>query len=93
MKESQPKLEKLFVDRLKAEREKARFSQLDLALRAGLSQNLVYFIETGRRVPNLRTILKLCNALNISPSVLFFDLDEEREEVKKQIIDLVERYF
>lgn len=93
MRENLSALEKRFAERLKEEREKARISQLDLALKAGLSQNLVYFIETGKRVPNLRTILKLCSALCISPSALFQDPETERQDAKEQIKELIDRYF
>jgi transcriptional regulator with XRE-family HTH domain len=44
---------------------------LDLSFKAGLSQNQVNYIETGKRVPNLYTLLSICNALQISPAVLF----------------------
>jgi transcriptional regulator with XRE-family HTH domain len=86
-------LEKEFARRLREEREKAKISQLDLALKAELSQNLVNFIETGKRIPNLHTILKLCTALNISPSILFKDTEEEKEDAKQKILELVQRYL
>ena len=86
-------LEKRFAARLREEREKAKISQLDLALKAGLSQNLVNFIETGKRIPNLHTILKLCVALNISPAILFNDPEEEKKNAKEKILELVQRYL
>lgn len=79
------------LQRLKAEREKAGLSQLELAYKAGLSQNMVTYLETGKRTPNLTTILKICNALEINPSVLFLDEDEQREEMKRQIYSLVKK--
>jgi transcriptional regulator with XRE-family HTH domain len=39
--------------RLREEREKLRISQMDLSFKAGLSQNQVNYIETGKRTPNL----------------------------------------
>ncbi|MDR2258137.1 MAG: helix-turn-helix domain-containing protein [Treponema sp.] len=44
---------------------------MDLSFQAGLSQNQVFCIETGKRIPNLYTLLKICRALNINPAVLF----------------------
>ena len=86
-------MEKRFARRLREEREKAKLSQLDLAFKAELSQNLVNFIETGKRIPNLHTILKLCTALNITPAILFDDPEEEKEKAKQKIIELVQRYL
>ncbi|MCI1209949.1 MAG: helix-turn-helix domain-containing protein [Treponema sp.] len=86
-------MEKQFIKRLREEREKAKISQLDLALKAGLSQNLVNFIETGKRVPNLHTVFKLCVALNINPAVLFDEPDEAKENAKQQILALVQHYL
>lgn len=83
--------ENRFLQRLKEEREKAGMSQLELAYKAGLSQNMITYLETGKRTPTLTTILKICNALEINPSVLFEDDDEQREEMKKQIYSLVKK--
>jgi transcriptional regulator with XRE-family HTH domain len=76
--------------RLKEEREKAHLSQMDLSIAADLSHNQVYCIETGKRIPNLLTVLKLCKALNISPASLFTPTDACREETKETIFRLVE---
>ena len=79
--------------RLREEREKARISQMDLSLQAGLSQNQVFCIETGKRIPNLLTILKLCEALSISPAALFINVDEERAKDKKLVMDIISKYM
>jgi ribosome-binding protein aMBF1 (putative translation factor) len=79
--------------RLREEREKARISQMDLSLQAGLSQNQVFCIETGKRIPNLLTILKLCGALGISPATLFINDDQERAKDKKLVMDVISKYM
>jgi ribosome-binding protein aMBF1 (putative translation factor) len=81
--------------RLREEREKAELSQIDLSFMAGLSQNQVNYIETGRRTPNLYTILKLCKALRIDPGVLFEtdEYDREREHDRETVIGLVKKYI
>jgi transcriptional regulator with XRE-family HTH domain len=79
--------------RLRIEREKARISQMDLSFLAGLSQNQVFCIETGRRIPNLYTLLKICNALRISPAVLFDVSDEERQKDRETAMRLVAKYI
>jgi transcriptional regulator with XRE-family HTH domain len=79
--------------RLREEREKARISQMDLSFLAGLSQNQVNYIETGKRTPNLFTVLKICNALHISPSILFSSAEEERQRARETVISLVSKYM
>jgi transcriptional regulator with XRE-family HTH domain len=69
--------------RLKEEREKAWISQMDLSFLAGLSQNQVYCVETGRRPPNVYTILKLREALRITPASLFAAPAQERQDVRE----------
>ena len=84
---------KRIAGRLREERERLKISQLDLSFKAGLSQNQVNYIETGKRTPNLYTILSICNALRISPAVLFGSNDTERKEARETIIQLVSRYI
>lgn len=81
------------AERLREEREKMRISQMDLSFRAGLSQNQVNYIETGKRTPNLYTILSICNALHINPAVLFEPEDAQRKEARKTVIQLVSRFM
>ena len=70
--------EKYFYTRLKQERENCRMSQLELSLESGVSQNMITYIETGKRTPTITTIFKLCNAMKISPSVLFLKAEDEK---------------
>jgi transcriptional regulator with XRE-family HTH domain len=80
------------VVRLKEAREKAHLSQMDLSFMAGLSQNLVNYIENGQRTPNLYTVLKICNALSLDPARLFAPSDEERQAAQDTIVALAKRY-
>lgn len=82
----------LVLSRLREERLKAGMSQIELSFAAGLSQNQVHCIEAGRNIPNLYTLIKLCDALKIKPEVLFVSTDEERERVRNEIIALVKKY-
>lgn len=81
------------LERLKEERQKASMSQIELSFAAGLSQNQVYSIESGHNIPNLYTIIKICNALSISPEVLFSHTDIQREKARNEIISLVKQYI
>jgi transcriptional regulator with XRE-family HTH domain len=84
---------KHIAERLREEREKLRISQMDLSFKAGLSQNQVNYIETGKRTPNLYSLLSICNALRISPAVLFGPNDPERKEARETVIQLVSRFM
>ena len=54
---------------------------------------MINYIETGKRTPSLDTLLKICHALNINPAVLFSDTEEEKEEAKKQVLDMIQRWM
>ncbi len=78
--------------RLREERERHHISQIDLALKAGLSQNIVAFIETGKRSPNILTLFKICGALEISPAVLFeSEVSQSHHQIKAQIVELLDK--
>lgn len=79
--------------RLKEERLKANMSQIELSFAAGLSQNQVNSIESGRNIPNLYTLIKLCGALKIRPEILFTTANSEREQVRNEIISLIKKYI
>jgi transcriptional regulator with XRE-family HTH domain len=64
-----------------------------LALSAGLSQNLISYIETGKISPSATTIFKICNTLGINPGVLFDSGGEERIRAKEAVLDLVSRFM
>ena len=78
--------------RLRQEREKQGISQLNLSFSAGLSQNQVNYIETGKRTPTLHTILNICRVLDINPAVLFEPRDTDRQKARDTIIKLVSQY-
>lgn len=84
--------ELLVCHKLKTLREEARMSQLDLALAAGVSQNMIAYIENGKRTPTLSTLLKLCSALNISPEVLFRESDDNAKEVREMMHKYIDYY-
>ena len=80
-------------ERLKEARKRAGLTQLELSLQSGVSQNMITYIETGKRTPTLTTLLKLCNALNITPAILFADSSEDIKSAKATVIDLINRYM
>lgn len=79
------------LSRIKEERLKANMSQIELSFSAGLSQNQINCIEAGRNIPNLYTLIKICNALKIKPETLFTFPDTEKESLRNEIITLVKK--
>ena len=68
----------VFAAWLKALREKRALSQTHLAELAGLNRNYVGDVERGKRNPCLENIIRLADALNVSPSELFRPFDKRR---------------
>ena len=79
-------IENEVLKRLKTFREERNISQLELSLQSGVSQNMITYIETGKRTPTLRTLIKLCEALKISPAKLF---EEDNKEKLKNLLNLI----
>ena len=50
---------------LKAQREKSQLSMTALAAKAGLSQQMVSYVERGIRNPTLETLLRITEALGV----------------------------
>jgi len=84
---------KRLAERLRFERRKHKISQMDLSFKAGMSQNMVSWIETGKTSPTVASIFKICNALGISPAVLFEAPDQERLHARETVLDLVSKYM
>jgi transcriptional regulator with XRE-family HTH domain len=81
------------AERIRYERTRKNLSQMELSFQAGLSRNMVNWIETGKISPTISTVFKLCNALCISPAVLFDISSEDRYRARETVLDLVSRYM
>lgn len=57
--------------RIQKLRKKAGLTQEQLAEKVKLSAKYIQFIESGNRVPSLKTLYKVANALGIKPQELF----------------------
>jgi len=64
-----------FGQALRYARTKRKWTQTDLALRAGVDRNYVSLIELGRNSPSVRMMYRLCDALDIRPSDLLKDVE------------------
>jgi len=53
-----------YTDKIKQKRLEKNLTQEQLGIRAGLRPNHISMIETGRKVPTVKTLKKLANALD-----------------------------
>ncbi|MDR0662482.1 MAG: helix-turn-helix domain-containing protein [Spirochaetaceae bacterium] len=70
----------IFSRNLKRLREKAKFSQIELAMESGITHNFINDIEHAKRGVSLDTIEKLSQALKVSPHTFFIEDSETLEK-------------
>jgi transcriptional regulator with XRE-family HTH domain len=63
-------------DHVRELRQKRGLTQADLAARLGVPQSRISEIESGSRVPNLVTMLRLAAALDCKPTALLAPFDK-----------------
>lgn len=61
-------------EKIKEARSAKKLTQEALAEKIDISKDLLRNIENGRNIGSLATLLNLCNALDITPDYLFYDL-------------------
>lgn len=59
--------------RIREQRKQSKMTQEALAEKAEISNSFLGHIERGSRKASLDTLVKICNALKVSPSVLLQD--------------------
>ena len=59
--------------RIREQRKLARMTQEELAEKSEISNSFLGHIERGSRKASLDTLVKICNALKVSPNVLLQD--------------------
>lgn len=64
-------------------REQARFSQEELAFRAGLHRTYISLLERGLKSPTIDTLFRLADALKASPSKIVEHLANSRKPQSK----------
>lgn len=67
--------------RIKKLRKKAGLTQEQLAEKSNLSPSFLGHIERGTRVASLQTLVSICRALDVEPSVLLQDSLTVAEDV------------
>jgi transcriptional regulator with XRE-family HTH domain len=79
------------IDKIRGIRVQKAISQLALSQKAHLSQSFLASIETGKKQPSVLTIIKIANALEVSPKAFFLESREmTKRQIKDEIIGLLE---
>jgi transcriptional regulator with XRE-family HTH domain len=69
---------------LKEERERRGLSKYAVAQDSGLSQPSIGYIEKGRRIPSLETVLRLARAINVDFAEIIKQAQKEISVEQKQ---------
>jgi len=78
------------ISRIKEIRTQKSISQLELSVKANLSQSFLASLEKGKKQPSVLTLLRLAYALEVSPKCFFPEnQDTPKDEIKDTIISLV----
>lgn len=73
------------AERIRALRETQGYSQDEFAAKANLYRSHYGFVETSRREPQLRTLVRIAYALDMSLSALL-DIDKARVEALERTL-------
>ena len=70
-------------------------SQQELCLHAKMSQSFLANIEAGKKEPSVLTLIRIAEALHVTPRVFFPETQENDEinvknKIKKEITELLE---
>lgn len=77
-------------------RKQKNISQMELCLRANMSQGFLTNIETGKKEPSAMTLIRIAEALEVSPREFFPESTTEsdinvKKEIKSEIMELLAR--
>ena len=76
----------IFGKKLLSERKKYNLSAQDLAKACGVSRSYITLIENGRRLPGIKVLPKIAEALGLKTDiVLNWYLEDMRKNVKKRL--------
>ena len=75
-------------------RKQKKISQMELCLRANMSQGFLTNLENGKKEPSAMTLIRIASALEISPREFFPKDNNEsqidvKQEIKKEIVKLL----
>ena len=75
-------------------RKQKKISQMELCLRANMSQGFLTNIETGKKEPSAMTLIRIAEALEVSPRDFFPESDSNsdfklKNQIKEEITQLL----
>ena len=62
-------------------RKEMGYTQKDLAEKAGISTTYIGEVETCRKHPSLKTLIKISQVLNVEPYVLLLDTEKHKNDI------------
>lgn len=79
---------------IRAIRKQKNISQMELCLRANMSQGFLTNLETGKKEPSAMTLIRIAEALEVSPREFFPESTKDSEinvknEIKSEIMELL----
>ena len=85
---------KYVVFAIRTIRKQKKISQTELCLRANMSQGFLTNLETGKKEPSAMTLIRIAEALEVSPREFFPESDGNsdinvKNEIKREIIELL----
>jgi transcriptional regulator with XRE-family HTH domain len=80
------------INQIKKLRVQQGISQMELSLRANLSQSFLANLENGKKQPSVLTILKIADALEVNPKEFFPQkvTTVNKQLIKNEIINLLD---
>ena len=65
-------------------------SQMELCLRANMSQSFLANLEAGKKQPSLLSIIRIAKALDVNPREFFFLFSQKtKDDIKHEIYELL----
>ncbi len=84
------------VNSIRIIRKQKKVSQMELCLRANMSQGFLTNLETGKKEPSAMTLIRIAEALEVSPRDFFPESEygagvDVKSEIKNEIMELLAR--
>lgn len=84
------------VNSIRIIRKQKKISQMELCLRANMSQGFLTNLETGKKEPSAMTLIRIAEALEVSPRDFFPESEsgagaDVKSEIKNEIMELLAR--
>ena len=81
---------------IRAIRKQKKSSQMELCLRANMSQGFLTNLEPGKKEPSAMTLIRIAEALEVSPRDFFPESEagegvDVKSEIKNEIMELLAR--